>query len=78
MSRLGKTLPVVVIVCLFLVAIAAWAGLYWWALSMMPGLAWLRVLIALGALGTAGVLLAVFVQRMREIRRGEEDDLSNY
>ena len=37
-----------------------------------------RVLAGILPLGLAGVSIAVLVERIREIRSGEEDDLSQY
>ena len=38
----------------------------------------LRLLIGLGSLGLLGVSVFVLIERIREIKSGEEDDLDRY
>ena len=39
---------------------------------------WARVLLCLLPLGVCGVTVLVLVQRIRELKSGETDDLDNY
>lgn len=54
-----------------------YGGVGFFALTM-PVSPLLKGAIALGSLAVSGVLIAVLVSRIREIRKGEEDDLGNY
>lgn len=47
--------------------------------SCVPGIAlWLRLLLCLIPLGVCALVVYVLVQRIREIRSGETDDLDQY
>ena len=39
---------------------------------------WIKVLFAVAPLLLCGVMIGVFISRIREIQGGEEDDLSQY
>ena len=39
---------------------------------------WARILLCLLPLGVCGVTVLVLVQRIRELKSGETDDLNNY
>jgi len=42
----------------------------------LPGL--VRIAVAVGSLGISVALIWVLIDRIKEIRKGEEDDLSKY
>lgn len=44
----------------------------------IPMQLWIKLLMGLVPLGIAGVSIFVLVERIKEIRSGEEDDLSKY
>ncbi len=48
------------------------------ACTMMPITLGLKLFFGLLPLLLAGVIIFVFVERLKEIRSGEEDDLSKY
>lgn len=48
------------------------------ACAMMPISLGLKLFFGLVPLLSAGVIIFVFVERLKEIRSGEEDDLSKY
>lgn len=55
--------------------IGGWAALC----TLAPGLPlWVRLGAGAVALGLGGVTVFVLVERIKEIRSGEEDDLSKY
>lgn len=60
------------------VVMIAFGCLYVAVFLKIPDLKWLAVLFAAGALAGIAVLIAVLVQRYKELKRGEEDDLSEY
>lgn len=64
------------------VVIAAVIALYYAgfaaACMFIPFPLWLRLLMGVGPLALAGVCVYVLLQRIHEIRSGEEDDLGNY
>lgn len=71
-GKLAAPVVVTVLLCLWL---GGWLGLFWWE-PLLP--------LAVKVVGTAallaliGVSIFVLVQRIKEIRSGEEDDLDNY
>lgn len=65
--------PIVVGICIILILL-----IYLWVLQIpgIPGIVkWLGTIFFLGLIGT---MIYVTVERIREIRSGEEDDLSKY
>lgn len=64
-----------IIITVFLVI---YLGLFFWGWSYIPGPFWVRILGIIVPLGLIGVSIFVLVERIREIRSGEEDDLSKY
>lgn len=66
--------PVVVVVLL-----ALWLGGWVLGILLVPGLPFfLKLVGAIVPLALLGVSVYVLVERIREIRSGEEDDLDNY
>lgn len=66
--------PIVITVLLCL-----WLGLYVAVFCLAPGLPlWGKLLGAVIPLALIGVSLYVLIERINEIRRGEEDDLDHY
>ncbi len=68
-----KMVAPVVISVLVILYYAAYFGLL---LAFLPGV-W-KVLLGVLPLVLAGVMIKVCVERIREIKKGEEDDLSHY
>ena len=71
-GKLAAPIVVTVLGCLWLIG---------WALAciFMPEiLLWMKLVGLIMPLGLLGVMIFVLVERIYEIRSGEEDDLSNY
>lgn len=76
MKKHGKKVIAPVIVTL--VILAYFAGIIA-AFTLIPGIpAVVKALMILVPLSLAGTMIGVFISRMKEIRSGEEDDLSKY
>ena len=60
------------------VIIAAFGIFYFILFKEIPGASVIRFVFAAGALIGLVVLAAVLVQRIKEIKRGEDDDLGKY
>ena len=76
MKKHGKKMIAPVIVTL--VILAYFAGIIA-AFTLIPGIpAVVKALMILVPLSLAGTMIGVFRSRMKEIRSGEEDDLSKY
>lgn len=71
-KRKGYVAPIVITVILLLY-IAVYFGVL---IALLPGF-WKYVLLII-PIAIAGVLIYVCIERMKEIRSGEEDDLSQY
>ena len=77
-SRKSETRAVAAVVLIVCVLTAAYTGLYLWIVAQFDVLAPLRVLLILTGIANIALCLVVFRQRIREIQKGEEDDLSKY
>ena len=76
MKKHGKKMIAPVVVTL--VILAYFAGIIA-AFTLIPGIpAVVKALMILVPLSLAGTMIGVFISRMKEIRSGEEDDLSKY
>lgn len=76
MKKHGKKMIAPVIVTL--VILAYFAGIIA-AFTLIPGIpSVVKALMILVPLSLAGTMIGVFISRMKEIRSGEEDDLSKY
>ena len=60
------------------IIIAAFGVFYFVLFRKIPGASIIGLLFAALALIGLGVLAAVLIQRIREIKRGEDDDLGKY
>ncbi len=60
------------------IVIAAFGVFYFVIFKKIPGASLLGFIFAAGALAGLGALVVVLVQRIKEIKRGEEDDLGKY
>ena len=69
-----KLIAPVVITAILAVYLIAYA-LIW---SRIPVLLWIRILGAVIPFTLIGVCVFVLIERIKEIRSGEEDDLGNY
>lgn len=76
MKRLAKKMAAPVIVSVLVVLYLAGLAFVVIMAGDMPLL--FRVLLIVGLIALAGVMVGVAVSRMKEIRSGEEDDLSKY
>lgn len=65
--------PVVIVVLLLAVLFG-----YGIAVIDMPMPVWIKVIFGIVLVSLSGVGIYVLVQRIQEIRSGEEDDLSHY
>lgn len=75
MNRRGrKMIAPIIISVLFVLYFLGLAAV--WAILEMPIL--VKMLFVIVPLGLAGVMIGVVISRIKEIRSGEEDDLSKY
>lgn len=58
--------------------LSAYMLTYFIVILSVPMPVWVKVLIGLIPLGVLGASIYVMLQRIKEIRSGEEDDLSQY
>ncbi|MCI7181422.1 MAG: hypothetical protein SOY12_09170 [Schaedlerella sp.] len=70
-----KMVAPVIIALLFVLYYVGIAVLFFY-IEGIPG--WMKVLLAVIPLALAGVMIGVLASRIKEIRSGEEDDLSKY
>ena len=71
-KKMAAPIIIAVVVVFYYLGIAA---LFLW----MEGVSfWAKVLLTVVLLALSGVMLGVLVIRIKEIRSGEEDDLSKY
>lgn len=74
-----KGLAAVIVITLVMLLVAAGTTLlYLWVLSKFPDLTGLKIAVVLLGAFTVVMSLAVFRQRYKEIKKGEEDDLGQY
>lgn len=76
MNRLAKKMAAPVIVCILVVLYLAGLAFAVMMAGDMPLL--FRASLIVGLIALIGVMVGVVVSRMKEIRSGEEDDLSKY
>lgn len=76
MNRLAKKMAAPVIVCILVVLYLAGLAFVVMMAGDMPML--FRASLIVGLIALIGVMVGVAVSRMKEIRSGEEDDLSKY
>ncbi|MCI5647903.1 MAG: efflux RND transporter permease subunit [Fusicatenibacter sp.] len=70
-----KMIAPIVIAILFILYFLGLAALYLW-IDGIPG--WVKILLVVIPLALAGVMAGTLYSRIKEIRSGEEDDLSQY
>lgn len=58
--------------------IAGFGIFYFLGFGQIPGASLIRYVFAAGAFAGLVVLVVVLIQRIKEIKRGEEDDLGKY
>ena len=68
----------IVIVILMILSAAAVGSLYFKVFSMAPFPVFFRIGALTVTAAVIGLLVAVLIQRVKEIQRGEEDDLGKY
>ncbi|MCL1918046.1 MAG: hypothetical protein FWG14_06990 [Peptococcaceae bacterium] len=72
-----KMIAPIVITVLMLLILGSQVGVYLWLEE--PDISWLVIVLGVGIpLLCAGVSISVLIERIKEIRSGEEDDLSQY
>ncbi|MFO7887161.1 MAG: hypothetical protein R6U59_02500 [Eubacteriales bacterium] len=69
-----KMLAPIVITILLLI----YMGFFVWVWSIIPVPIWFKMIGLIIPLGLIGVSIFVLIERIKEIRSGEEDDLSKY
>ena len=74
-SEMRAVAAVVLIVCILT---AAYTGIYLWMIEQFAVLVPLRMLFIFAGIANIVLCLVVFRQRIREIQKGEEDDLGKY
>lgn len=65
--------PIIITIILIFVELI-YLGIY---IALIPWI-WLKIILAVIPLGSIGVTIYVLIERIREVRSGEEDDLSQY
>ena len=60
------------------IAISVFGMLYIWAAGMIPGGLIVQIIISVIAASLVTTLTVVLIQRIKEIKRGEDDDLGKY
>ncbi|HDQ14978.1 MAG TPA: hypothetical protein ENN41_09230 [Sediminispirochaeta sp.] len=71
---IGPVLSAVV----FIIAIAVFGFFYFFVISELAGARIIGLLFVGAALVGMGIMVAVLIQRIKEIKKGEEDDLGEY
>ncbi|MBI9104218.1 MAG: hypothetical protein JEY99_17505 [Spirochaetales bacterium] len=71
------TAPVVILVLMVLVAIGG-GSLYFLVFSLASFPVIFRIGVVIATVIVIAILTAVFIQRIKEINGGEEDDISKY
>jgi hypothetical protein len=69
--------PLVVVVLVSTVVLLYAFGFFSVA-DYYPSAAWIKVLIVLGVGGFLAAIIAVYIQRVKEIKEEDKDDLSKY
>jgi len=73
----GYAAPSIIVVILSIFTAAA--GVFYYKIfSQLPIPDSLRWIIVVGTLAVIAALVAVLIQRIKELKRGEEDDLGKY
>ena len=70
-----KLIAPIIVTVITIVFLLGYFGMIFVLIPLSVGL---RLLIGMIPLGLAGVSVYVLVERIKEVRSGEEDDLSNY
>jgi len=75
MKKHTKKLIAPIVITALLAAYLIVFALTW---SLMPAALWIKIMGAVVPLALIGLCVFVLVERIKEVRSGEEDDLSNY
>jgi uncharacterized membrane protein YbhN (UPF0104 family) len=73
-----KYLAPIIIVVLLVVVIVLYGLGFFSVADYYPSSIWIKGLIVVGVLGLVAAVVAVLVQRVKEIKGEDEDDLSKY
>ena len=71
------TAPIVILISMTVVAVL-WGFLYFRIFSGPEFPGFVRLIVIIAAAVPIGLLTAAFIQRIKEINRGDEDDISKY
>lgn len=69
--------PIIILVILSVLAVL-WGFLYFTIFSNLNFPPMMRFVVIIAAAVSIGLLTAAFIQRIKEINRGEDDDISKY
>jgi len=73
-----KMIAPLIWIILFTIVILGQAAAIWWALSNEESPLILRIVVFIIPLLLVGALIAVYIERVRELKSGMEDDLDKY
>ena len=73
-----KIVAPVIVTFVILAFIALYASLYFFVIDTLAIKTIAKIIILAIAVGLSAVMIAVLVQRIKEIKGGEEDDLGKY
>jgi len=72
---LKKLIAPIIVTVLFVL----YCGGYGLAVLLIPGMpGWIKLILGVIAIALCGTMIAMFVERYREIKSGDEDDLNQY
>lgn len=74
----GKAVAPLIWVILFIIWIAGQSAAVWWGLTTEHTSTLLKIVIIIIPLALIAAILAVYIERVRELKRGQEDDLDKY
>lgn len=75
---MGKYRAPIVILILMTIVFSLWGFMYLRIFSGPEYPGFVRIIIVITAIAVISLLTAVFIQRVKEISKGEEDDISKY
>ncbi len=77
-SKLERYIGSIISAVLAVLLICVFGLLYFFIFKEIPGVGYIGYIFIGIAVAAVGVTAAVLIQRIREIKRGEEDDLGKY
>jgi hypothetical protein len=76
--NMAKRAGVVVTMLIFIPIFGGFGYLYFWVFSQPAFPRWIRILIVIGTVALVAAFVAAAIQRLKEINKESEDDLSKY